>query len=150
MPLHFLPNMLHCYNHSAPNQPGPAVYDPFRHNLRCPHKYILQEGDRINRFTIPIMCYVASGIMIRTRYHHSPHNLALASLSLSTQTLYFLPSDGCFSSVSYFHSIFKDCQKCPSQTLAGTDEEIYLKHMEDMIRMFTYIFWITHINIAHL
>ena len=127
----------------------PAVYDPFRHNLRCPHKYILQEGDRINRFTIPIMCYVASGMAL------SGHVIITLlttfgtrfPLSLSSQTLYFLPSDGCFSSVSYFHSIFKDCQKCPSQTLAGTDEDIYLKHMEDMIRMFTYIFWITQINI---
>ena len=73
----------------------------------------------------------------------TPRNLALPPLSLRHKTLYFLPPDECFSSVSYFHSIFKDCQKYPSQTLAGTDEDIYLKLMENksiVCMWFTYIF----------
>lgn len=63
----------------------------------------------------------AAGI-IRTGYHHSSRNLALAS---SRHKLSISAPDECFSSVSYFHSIFKDCQKYPWQTLAGTDEDIF-------------------------
>ena len=132
--------MLHCYNHLHPAAPrGPAVYDPLRHNLRCVPINIFCRKDKQVEFQSCVMLQAAA--IIRTRYHHSSQLGTASSLSPS-QTLYFLPPDECFSSVSYFHSIFKDCQKYPSQTLAGTDEDIYLKHMENKIvcMLFTYIF----------